>query len=202
MGGLAVWGGGRVRKAGRDVLGPLPQPEHLHPRCNHLGWCQGWPSCLAYPVIDSTPRSLPEFIRFTASPGLQRGGEKSRRHFWEGMGWGGPESSEHCPGWWGGSRAVHPTLHFSPSSAGIGVGLVGFGIFFILFGMLLYFDSVLLAFGNVSMARGGDLWSKGAFRQGCSHPSPLPPPRSSFSPVWSSSLASGGPSPSSSKGRR
>lgn len=44
-----------------------------------------------------------------------------------------------------------PSLRLSPpSSAGIGVGLVGFGLFFIFFGMLLYFDSVLLAFGNVS----------------------------------------------------
>uniref|UniRef100_A0A8V1ABG2 Golgi transport 1A n=1 Tax=Gallus gallus TaxID=9031 RepID=A0A8V1ABG2_CHICK len=41
-----------------------------------------------------------------------------------------------------------------PSSAGIGVGLVGFGIFFILFGMLLYFDSVLLAFGNILFLSG------------------------------------------------
>lgn len=151
-------------------------------------------------MIDSTPRSHPEFIGFTASPGLQQGGEKSQGHFWEGMGQGDPEQSECCLG---GSRAVHPNPHFSPSSTGVGVGLVGFGIFFILFGMLLYFDSVLLAFGNVSMAwGGGDLWSKVAIEQGCSHPSLLPPPRSSFSPVWSSSSASGGPSPSSSKGKR
>ncbi|XP_021233129.1 vesicle transport protein GOT1A [Numida meleagris] len=74
-------------------------------------------------------------------------GEKPQGHLWEGMGWGGPEKSE-------GSRAVSPKPRLSPSSTGIGVGLVGFGIFFILFGMLLYFDSVLLAFGNILFLSG------------------------------------------------
>lgn len=67
---------------------------------------------------------------------------------------------------------MHPTLHFSPSSAGIGVGLVGFGIFFILFGMLLYFDSVLLAFGNVSMAQGGGSMEQRGHQAGLLSPLP------------------------------
>lgn len=67
---------------------------------------------------------------------------------------------------------MHPNPHFSPSSAGVGVGLVGFGTFFILFGMLLYFDSVLLAFGNVSMVGGGESLEQSGHRAGLLSPLP------------------------------